>query len=421
MRIKRGFSKCGVWVWGLAFLACLPLAAQPQVIAVKAKKIYTATGGIIENGIILIQDGKILNVGSGLEIPWNATTIDYSKKVIIPGLVEAHAARGWGYDAANETNPLTPFVTVRDIIDTSHDDFKTALKSGVTAMNIMPGHATILGGLGSLVKTVGLVVEDTLIIPDSGMKISVAGTPSQTRMGVMAQLRRYFNETKDYMEKPEAAAGERMVSTPGSFRSPERVKYEAVADLLRGRYRAFVYCENSSDIRRAYDLGKKYGYDSVFILGPECYKAAEFIAANKLKVILDPELVYFERDPLTEETRRIDVARVFHDKGVVFALQSNPLEIHSRSLLYQAMQAMAGGLSAEEALEAVTIVPARFLGGEGLLGSLEKGKLAHFTVLDDEPFKVSAKVEFVYIDGKPVYERDKDEELKKLMEGKPIK
>jgi len=61
------------------------------------------------------------------------------------------------------------------------------------------------------------------------------------------------------------------------------------------------------------------------------------------------------------------------------------------------------------------------LGADGLLGSLEKEKLAHFAVLDDEPFKVSTKVEFVYIDGKPVYERDKDEELKKLMEGKPIK
>lgn len=417
MRIKRGFSRCGAWA--LALFICLPLLAQPQLVAVKAKKIYTATGGIVENGVILIQDGKILNVGSGLEIPWNATTIDHGKKVVIPGLVEAHAARG--YDAANETNPLTPFVTVRDSIDTSHDDFKTALKSGVTAIHIMPGNATILGGLGSVLKTVGLVVEDMLLIPDSGMKISVVGTPSQTRMGVMAQLRRYFNETKDYMEKPDAAAGERMVSTPGSFRSSERVKYEAVADLFRGRYRAFVYCESPSDLRRACDLGKKYGYDSVFILGPECYKAADFIAANKLKVILDPELVYFERDPLTEETKRIDIARVFHEKGVVFALQSNPLEIHSRSLLYQAMQAMAGSLNAEEALQAVTIEPARLLGADEIVGSLEKGKLAHFAVLDDEPFKVSTKVEFVYIDGKPVYERDKDEELKKLMEGKPIK
>jgi imidazolonepropionase-like amidohydrolase len=419
MKIYLGFSRCRTW-WAAALLF-LPLTAQPQVIAVKAKKIFTATHGVIENGVILIRDGKIEDVAAGLEIPWNAVTVDYSKKVVVPGLVEAHAARG--YDAANETNPLTPFVTVRDSIDTSHDDFKTALRNGVTALNIVPGNNTILGGLGSLVKSVGLVVEDMLIVPDSGIKISVAGTPQQTRMGVMAQLRRYFNETKTYMEKEkgDAHVGEKMVSTPGSFRSPERVKYESVADLFRGRYKAFVYCESPSDVIRAHELSKKYGFESVYLLGPECYKAAEFIAENKLKVILDPELVYFDRDPLTEEIRRIEVARVFREKNVVFALQSNPLEIHARSLFYQGMQAMNGGLSPEEALRAVTIVPAQFLGVDKLIGSLDKGKLASFAVLDDEPFKVTTKVEFVYIDGKVVYERDKDEELKKLMEGKAIK
>ena len=85
------------------------------------------------------------------------------------------------------------------------------------------------------------------------------------------------------------------------------------------------------------------------------------------------------------------------------------------------MRALASGLSHEEVLEAVTIIPARMLGADGLVGSIEKGKLASFSVLDDDPFKLSTKVEFVYIDGNLVYERDKDEELKKLLEEKIIK
>ena len=419
MRRRFGYRK--VLTFCLMVLLVYPLASHAQTIAVKAKKIYTASSGVIENGIILIQDGKIQEVSAGSEIPWNVEVVDYSQKVIVPGMVEAHVARG--YDVANETNPLTPFVTVLDNIDTSHDAFLSALKDGVATLHIMPGNNTILGGKGALVKSTGLVVEDMLLVPESGLKISVAGTPAQTRMGVLAQLRRYFNETKEYMEKRKKGTQEeeKMVSTPGSFRSPERVKYDSVVDLLEGRYQAFVYCQGPSDVIRAYNLSEIYGYASVYLLGPECYKAADFIAEKKLNVILDPELVYFERDPITEEVKKIDVVGIFHKKGIDFALLSDPNKVHTRSLSYQAMKAMGSGLSPEDALKAVTIIPARILGVDHLVGSIDKGKLASFSVLDDDPLKLSTKVEFVYIDGKLVYERTKDEELKKLMEEKIIK
>jgi len=417
MRLYKGF------IFSLAIFLCFPFVLNAQVIAVKAKKIYTVIHGVIENGVILISDGKIEAVGADVEIPWNAEVVDFSQKVIVPGLVEAHAARG--YNVANETNPLTPFVTVLDSVDTSHDAFKTALRDGVTTLCIMPGNNTILGGKGIIVKPVGLVVEDMVLVPDSGMKISVVGTGSQTRMGVMAQLRRYFNEAKEYMEKREKEASKeeekKMVSTPGSFRSPEYVKYESVADLLRGRYKAFVYCESPSDVMRAQKLAKKYDFPSIYIMGPECYKAAEFIQKNKLKVVLDPEVVYFEKDPVTEKISKVEVAKVFHDKGVEFALQSAPEKIHTRSLFYQAMRVMGSGLSAEDILKAITLIPAQILDVDSLVGSLDKGKLANFVVLNREPFSLSTKVEFVYIEGKQVYDRDKDEQLKKLMSEKIIR
>ncbi len=408
-------------VLGITILLLLPFGLDAQVIAVKAKKIYTATHGIIENGIILIQDGKILEAGAGLEIPWNAEVADYSQKFIVPGLVEAHAVRG--YDDANETNPLTPFVSVMDNIDTNHDAFRTALRDGVTTLHIMPGNDTILGGKGAVVKSVGLVVEDMLLVPDSGMKISVVGTSAQTRMGVMAQLRRYFNETREYMEeqKKSAQKEEKMVSTPGSFRSPERVKYDSIVDLLSGQYKAFIYCQSPSDVIRAHDLSEKFGVQSVYLLGPECYKAADLIAEKKLDVILDPELSYFERDPLTDEVKKIEVAKVFHEKEVEFALQSDPNKIHARNLFYLAMTAISSGMSAEDALRAITIIPARMLGADNLVGSIDKGKLANFSVLDGEPFQLTTKVEFVYIEGKKVYDRYKDEELKKLLGEEIIK
>jgi imidazolonepropionase-like amidohydrolase len=268
-----------------------------------------------------------------------------------------------------------------------------------------------------VVKSVGLVVEDMLRVPDSGMKISVAGTSAQTRMGVMAQLRRYFNETREYMEEQEKASRkeEKAVSTPGSFRSPERVKYESIMDLLQGRYKAFIYCQSPSDVVRSHDLSEKFGFRAVYLLGPESHKAADFIAEKKLDIILDPELVFFERDSLSEEVKKIEVAKVFHEKGAEFSLQSDPDKIHARSLFYLAMTAIGQGLSAEQALKAVTIIPARMLGVDNLVGSIDKGKLADFLVLDRDPFQLSTKVEFVYLEGKKVYDRDKDEELRKLL------
>lgn len=421
--MRRDYRFFKFFRYSLLLLLLFPFPLKSQVIAVKAKKIYTAALGVVENGVILIREGKIEDVGSKLEIPWNAKVIDYSQKIIVPGLVEAHAARG--YDRANETNPLTPFVTVVDSIDTSHDAFKIALRDGVTTLNIMPGHKTILGGKGAIVKPVGLVVEEMLLVPESGMKISVVGTVAQTRMGVMAQLRRYFNETEEYMErKKKEEAGkkeEKMVSTPLGFRSPEYVKYESVADLLKGRYQAFVYCQEPSDVIRAQRISEKYGYRSVYILGPECYRAAGFIAEKKLKIILEPELVYFEKNPVTEEFKKVEIAKVFHERGVDFVLQSDPKKVNARSLFYQGMKAISSGLSFDQALKAITLLPAKILGVDSLVGTINKGKLANFVVLNDVPFNLSTKVEFVYIEGKKVYDREKDEELKKLMSDKFIR
>ena len=206
-----------VFISFILTLGLLPSFLGSQLIAVKAKKIHPVSQGMITDGVIVMRDGRIETLGTEPDVPWNAEIIDYSQKIIVPGLIEAHAARG--YDLANETNPLTPFVTVLDSIDTSHDDFKTALRDGVTTLHILPGHDTIFGGKGSVVKPIGLVVEDMILVPDSAMKISVVGTKTQTRMGVMAQLRRYFTETEDYMARKKnetAQEKEKMVSTPNS-------------------------------------------------------------------------------------------------------------------------------------------------------------------------------------------------------------
>lgn len=395
---------------GLFALASLSLGAQ--ITAIRAGKAYPAGAPPIEPCVILIEDGRITAVGRDVAVPAGATVLDYRRNVVIPGLVEAHACRG--YDLANEANALTPFVSVLDALDPSHDAFELALRDGVTTLNVLPGNETILGGTGAVVKPVGLVVKDMVVLPVSGMKISVSGTSAFSRMGAMAQLRRYLAETRQYLSAP-ADAG-RMVATPGAFRSPQSVKYEAVADLLRGRSRAFIYCETAGDVLRAHGLSEEYGLDAVFVLGPDCVKAAEAVASGKWNVVLDPEIVRFEQDPATGKMSRIDVAGAFHDRGAAFALQSDPRRVDARSLFYQGMRAMSQGLTREEALDAVTLRPARILGMDKTIGSLEPGKAADLVVLDGEPFELRTRDEFVLIGGRVAYDRTKDLKLQALMD-----
>jgi imidazolonepropionase-like amidohydrolase len=153
-------------------------------------------------------------------------------------------------------------------------------------------------------------------------------------------------------------------------------------------------------------------------LGPEGYKAADYIAQNKLDIVLDPEIVHFEKDPVTGTLKKVDAAKVFQAKGVDFALQSDPDNVSARDLLYQGLRLRASGIPDEVILKTLTITPARFLGLEGQAGSLEKGKLANFVVLDKEPLDPSGRVAFVFIEGKLAYDQAKDDDLKDLVDDK---
>ena len=162
-------------------------AAQDRV-AVKAKRIVTGTGETIENGVILIEDGRIAAVGADLEAPWDAVV--HEADTVYPGLVEAHNSRG--LDTANENVPVTPFISVLDAVDPSSFFFEDSRRDGVTTMLVIQGNNTVVGGTGMIVRPAGLTVEDMTVRPVAGMKISVSPKSGFTRMTQMAELRKAF-------------------------------------------------------------------------------------------------------------------------------------------------------------------------------------------------------------------------------------
>jgi imidazolonepropionase-like amidohydrolase len=437
------------------------VANAQKPLAIKGGKIITMNGDPIENGTILFRDGKIVDVGLDLKIPVEAKVIDATGKVVMPGFVEPHSSSGMSQ--ANETNPLVPYVSVLDSIDPMSTYFVDARRNGVTSVAITPGNSTMIGGQAAVIKTGGEFVDDMVLKPDVGVKISLQPV-SGSRMSHLANLRKALDDAKRKMEGKNDAKqanddkGEETQPVSGRGRrggrpeSPredsdgaiqddpketekektdpkkeEPVKPESELDkamfaLLSGKLPAIIYCDQAMDVGQALRLIKEYNLTARLVLGKECYKAAAEVAKSGLPVILDDTLVFWEEDPRTKEETKIVLPQIFRDHNVKFAFQvgrENSSTLGTTYLWYQAATCVKYGMPEQEALEALTILPAKFLGVDKFVGSIEKGKDGDVIILSGDPLKVGTWVETTIVGGDVVYEREKDEQLKRLLGQEP--
>jgi imidazolonepropionase-like amidohydrolase len=151
-------------------------------------------------------------------------------------------------------------------------------------------------------------------------------------------------------------------------------------------------------------------------LSPDCYKAVDLIAKSKLPVILAPQLIVWETNKETNEEEMKIVPMIFHKAGVKFAFQTDTSQYGRRYLWYQAATVVKHGMKRTEALKSITLYPAQFIGVDDRLGSIEAGKEATLVFLTGDPLDAQSWVEKVMVAGEIVYERAKDERLKKLLE-----
>ncbi len=438
-------------VGGLTFgLGSLTAKAQDSL-AIKGGRILPVVGEPIEDGVILVRDGKIQNVGKDLDIPVGARVIDASGKVIVPGFVESHTSGG--LSQTNEVNPNVPFVSVLDGIDPVQSFFEESRRHGTTSTAIVPGNNTMIGGQGAVIKTAGSYVEEMVLKRNAGLKLSLRPASGRSRMSHLSRLRTELVETQQYIEELEAkekAKEEAEEAKPAeelkdsddtpedaqaddpegeasddddeaSSESPATadldIQREAMVRLLRGDLPAFFYCDSAMDVPQALRLIEEFQLKAILILGSSCYKAMDLIAERGEPVILDPDLVFWETDPRTGEDKRIVLPKLYKEAGVPFTFQTNQSfsTVGSGYLWYQAATAVKYGLSEAEALEALTILPARLLGVEDAVGSIEPGKDADLLILTGDPLKLDTWVDVTIVDGQVVYERDKDQKIQDLL------
>src|SRR5262245_12657922 len=406
----------------LALLAALTPAAAQQTVAVKGGRVVPIAGKPIDGGTVLIKDGKIQAVGKDLAIPTGARVIDATGRIVMPGFVDAHSSSGM--DQTNERNPNIPFASVVDAIDPSQEYFEECRRNGVTTVAVIPGNTTMFGGQGAVIKTAGGYVNDMIVKRGVGIKVSLKPVGDRNRMGHLAALRKELDAARDAPageKKPEAETGgaastgrpadgtgdddggtqQRQPRRQGRPAGPAPAGEDdaaliraALAKLLKGETLAFIYCELAMDVPQAVKLVNEYKLKAVLVLGPDCHKAARQVAASKLPVVLDPNLVFWETDPRTGEDRQVALPKVYREAGVtpmfqvggiaagsLFRAPTLPPTLGTNYLWYQAATAVKYGTPPDEALRAITQRPAEALGVNALVGTIEPGKDADLVIL----------------------------------------
>ena len=387
------------------------------MIAITNGKVFTITKGVIDDGTILIEGGKIKAVGKAVKVPKGAEVIDASGKVVMPGLVEAHChigiweeTVGWaGSDGNEATEPATPHMRAIDAIKANADEggLEAALKAGITTAQVLPGSANVIGGWGVVLKTTPKkVVDDMVILHPSGMKIAFGENPRRvygvehkkmpsTRMGVAGVLRDWLQKTKNYIEKKE-----RFKDDPEKLPEVD-VKLEALEPVLRGEIPLRAHAHRADDVATAVRIAEEFGVKMSWEHATEGHRVAEWIAEKGVPAVWGPSLTARGK----WEMRELDFStpKILHEAGVQFAIQTDALGQPIGFLPLCAGMAVKHGLPYDEALRAITITPAEILGVADRVGSIEEGKDADLRILDGDPLELRTKVEMVLIDGEIVY------------------
>lgn len=400
------------------------------MIAITNGQVMTITQGTFERGTVLIEGGRIVAVGEGIEIPEDAEIYDATGQVVMPGLIDAHChvglwAEGVGENHAdgNEmTDPITPHLRALDAVHPEDPAFKELVAAGVTTVLTGPGSGNLIGGQWICLKTPPRPnVEQMVLLEPAGMKMALGENPKRvygdqkknpsTRMGNAATLRAAFVEAQNYMEKwrryeaelseYRAKAGDKDATPP---KPPERdLKLEALGKVLRREMKARVHAHRADDLLTAIRIAEEFGLDLTLEHATEGYKIADVLAAKKIPVTAGPILfsrVKYELKDMTPKNPGLMVKA-----GVKVAIQTDEASA-VKYLALNAALAVREGMPEEEALKAITINAAEIIGVADRVGSLEVGKDADVIVLSGHPFDYRTVTELVLVDGQLAYRRE---------------
>lgn len=384
------------------------------MILIKNGYIYTMAGQIIENGSILIDGDKIVEVGKDIVAPLDAEVIDAGGRMVLPGFIDGHSHLGmWeegmgfeGSDGNEMVDPVTPHLRAIDAINPMDEGFKDAYKAGVTTVVTGPGSANVIGGLTTAIKTYGKRVDDMIVKDPVAMKVAFGENPKRvydsqkksptTRMATAAILRESLFKAKIYLEKKERAKGD-----------PEKmpdfdIKMEALAMVLKREIPLKAHAHRADDIFTALRIAGEFNVDITLEHCTEGHLIADYLAEEGKGALVGPTLS--NRSKIELRNLSFETPGILNKKGVKVGIITDAPVIPQQYLPLCAGLAVKSGMDEMEALKAITIYPAEIVGIADRVGSIEAGKDADIVIFDGNPIKdLGCETYATIINGQIVY------------------
>lgn len=402
-------------------LLALPLAAAPPLVIQNAT-VLTVTRGTFK-GSVLIRDGRIVEAGEKVMVPGDAKVIDAGGQFLMPGIIDCHSHIG--ADSINEGGVAVSSMTgIEDVINATATSIYRALAGGVTTANILHGSINPIGGKNAVIKMRWGKDAQHLLFEGAppGIKFALGENVKRqgtnpgayglaqlrypaTRMGTEDVIRDAFTRARAYQRawaeyRAEAARG-------GDAAPPRRdLQLEPLVEVLEGKRYVHAHCYRADEILMLLRVADDFGFKLRTLQHVlEGYKVAREIAAHGAGASTFTDWWAYKMEAYDAIPYN---AAIMVKKGVLVSLNSDDAELMRRLNTEAAKTMKWGGLSETEALALITINPARQLGVEQRVGSIEPGKDADLVIFDKHPLSAYAKVQKVLIDGEMYFDRDVD-------------
>lgn len=394
-------------------------------VLIKNGTVLTVTKGTLEQTDVLIKDGKIGQIGKNIAAPAGVKILDASGHFVMPGIIDAHSHIA--LDAINEaTSPVTAEVAEADVIDPLDVSIYRALAGGVTTIHAMHGSANAIGGQCETLKMRYGTFDPEVLKMDGAprtIKFALGENPTRvhgegnglvprTRMGVEFVIRQAFSEAKEYAEAWSKYNKNKLIKTFRGAPPAYNYRLEVLSDILNDKIIVHCHSYRADEIYMMLKVCKDFGIKRiVFQHVNEGFKVAPELAAQgaMASVFSDWWAYKFEVYYSTAYN-----AAILVKNGVVTSINSDDAEM-MRHLYHEAAKTQKyGGLSDDEALSLITINPAKQLGIDSRVGSIEVGKEADITIFKNHPLSIYGVPMYTIVDGVVKFDREKDQDDQRL-------
>ena len=412
----------------LALALLAPIGAAAQDLAIRNATILTIANGTIEGGTVVVRGGKITAVGRDVAVPQGVRVVDGTGMYVMPGLIDAHSHMAIEGGINEGTESVTPEV----VVPVRDDDLTIyrALAGGVTSALLLHGSANTVGGQGAVIKMRWGQPADSLYFQGAhrivkfalGENVTRASSTAPmnerrfpaSRMGVEQTLRWWFTEAQEYQREWEnyraaVRRGDRSVIEPR-----RDLRLEALVDIMRGDLKVHAHSYRGDEILMLMRVAEDFGFRiNTFQHVLEGYKVADEMAQHGAMASTFAEMWGYKVEAADAIPHNM---AIMADRGVVVSVNSDSGERVRRLYQEAAIGMKYGNMSETEALKMITLNPAKQLGVDDQVGTIEVGKEADIAIFSAHPFAPEARVEYTLVDGKVYFDRTQAMTLRKLLE-----